>query len=427
VKVALLTAKVRKSGCTIALTRACGGRDLGGDRGELTMHYRMALLTLVATTATACSDQGPTSSAPAPSATTTVPADAGTKPPDATAQDAQPNRDRWMPPPDQFAPPPDGNSDAPDPGCGLNTRFAGDEQCILPPPPDLGFQVHIGPSNYEDPEPEYVLQPGAEDTQRFAAVHPNDADKFFYYRQYRMRRTAHHVILDTPNNSGTNTGRRIGTANTSQDFPVDGVIAPEDQSVGMPIAGNSPISVDLHAINTTGDPQLREVWVNFWYRDPSQVTEVAIPWFETGDMGLSVPPRASKRLGPYNCDVRGDGRLLWLYGHRHANNVRFNVVRVRGTQRDVIYDSYHWEEPLLLEYNSRTQNRAPDPDPARKIEGGWSGILDLRTGDRIEWLCDIVNQTDVELRFRNETLTGEMCIVDAEAVGSDCIEPRRPF
>jgi hypothetical protein len=112
--------------------------------------------------------------------------------------------------------------------------------------------------------------------------------------------------------------------------------------------------------------------------------------------------------------------MLWLYGHRHANNVRFNVVRIRGAQRDVIYDSYHWEEPLLLEYNTRTVNRAPDPDPSRKIEGGWSGVLDLRAGDRIEWFCDIVNKTDSYLRFTNNTFTGEMCIVDAETVGSRC-------
>ena len=55
-----------------------------------------------------------------------------------------------------------------------------------------------------------------------------------------MRPTAHHVILDTPNGTGVDTGRRIGTANTSQDFPAGGVIAPEDRGVGMPIAANSP-------------------------------------------------------------------------------------------------------------------------------------------------------------------------------------------
>src|SRR5687767_5543383 len=42
-------------------------------------------------------------------------------------------------------PPPSG-------GCSLNTGYPGDDQCILPPPPDKGFQVHIGPSNYANPE-----------------------------------------------------------------------------------------------------------------------------------------------------------------------------------------------------------------------------------------------------------------------------------
>jgi hypothetical protein len=72
----------------------------------------------------------------------------------------------------------------------------------------------------------------------------------------------------------------------------------------------------------------------------------------------------------------------------------------------------------LLEYNSRIQNPAPDYENG--IEGRWSGPLDLRTGDQIEWECDVVNQQDVTLYFTNETYTGEMCIVDAEAVGSTC-------
>jgi len=135
-------------------------------------------------------------------------------------------------------------------------------------------------------------------------------------------------------------------------------------------------------------------------------------------MSFAIAPHQSTTLGPYTCTVQGDGRMLWLYGHRHANNTRFTVTRVRGTQRDVIYDAYYWEEPLLLEYNSRTQN--PAPDYASGIEGGWSGPLDLRTGDQIEWACDVVNQQATTLYFTNETYLGEMCIVDAEAVGSTC-------
>ena len=302
--------------------------------------------------------------------------------------------------------------------CGLHTGYPGDENCILPPPPGQGFQVHIGPADYANPDAAYVLQPGEEKTTDFPAVSGNDQDIFFYYRQYRLRPTTHHIILTTPNGATTPTGRRIGTANTSQDFPVGGIIAPEDRDVGLPLPAHSAINASFHTINTTDQPGLREAWINFWYRDPSEVKEPATEWFKMGDILFSVPPHTATTLGPYTCSVQGQGHLLWLYGHRHANNTRFTVTRVRGSQRDVIYDANKWEEPLLLEYNSLTAN--PAPDLANGIEGGWNGVLDLAAGDQMEWKCDVNNTHDTALQFTEQTLLGEMCIVDAEAVGASC-------
>jgi len=302
-------------------------------------------------------------------------------------------------------------------GCNLNTGYLGDDQCILPPPPDKGFQLHIGPSDYKNPDAAYLLQAGQEATTDFqGAPSPNTAKAYFFYRQYRMRPTAHHVIITAPN--GSDVGRRIGTANKSEDYPTGGVIAPEDKNVGIPIDPNTPISVSFHAINTGTKPQIREIWVNFWYRDPAEVTQPATEWFETGNTTFAIAPHTQTKIGPTTCTVSGNGRLLWAYGHRHANNTRFLMTRIRGTQRDVIYDAYRWDEPLLLDYSSTVTNRAPDP--ANMGEGGWNGILDLVTGDKIEWTCDVNNTTDSTLRFTNNTYTGEMCIIDAEAVGSTC-------
>jgi hypothetical protein len=310
--------------------------------------------------------------------------------------------------------PPDGGAQ----GCNLNTGYIGDDQCILPPPPDKGFQIHLGPKDYKNPEALYLLQPGQEVTTEnmMAGNSPNTSKAFFFYRQFRMRPTAHHVIISAPN--GSDVGRRIGTANKSEDYPKDGIIAPEDKNVGLPIDPNTPISVSFHAINTTTRPQIRELWVNFWYRDPAEVTEPATQWFETGSTTFAIPPHTKQVLGPYTCTVNGNGRMLWTYGHRHANNTRFQMWRVRGAKRDMIYDAYDWEHPLLLEFNSITTNKPVDP--ANRVEGGWNGILDLLTGDKIEWTCDVNNTTDSTLRFTNNTYTGEMCIVDAEAVGSTC-------
>jgi hypothetical protein len=304
--------------------------------------------------------------------------------------------------------------------CNLHTGYLGDENCILPPPPDKGFQIHYGPTDYDNPEQDFVLQPGEERTTDIPATSGNDTDVYFLYRQYRQRPTAHHIILSVANGSSSllALGRRVGTANTSQDFPVGGVIAPEDSNVGIPLAAHSVIAANFHTINTTDKPGLREAWINFWYRDPNEVTEPAAEWFKVGDIGFSIPPNSSTTLGPYTCSVDADGRMLWLYGHRHSNNVRFTVTRVRGDQRDVVYDADKWEEPLLLEYSSTVTNHAPDI--ANGVEGGWNGILDLVKGDQVEWSCDVVNNHDTALRFTEQTLLGEMCIVDAEAVGSNC-------
>jgi hypothetical protein len=267
------------------------------------------------------------------------------------------------------------------------------------------------------------MQPGTEATDSFPVVSPNQEDRYFYFRQYRMRPTAHHMIL-TAGGASTSTvagavGHRIATANKSGDFPVNGIIAPENDGVGSPIAAKSSINVSLHAINATSAPQLREIWVNFWYKDAKNVTDPATAWFNVGDPTFSVAPGQDTVLGPYTCSIGSPGRLLWVYGHRHANNVGFLVSRVRGSQRDLIYAGYHWDEPITLQYDSITQNTVADT--TTNIEGGWSGILDLQAGDHVEWSCHVINHQTSTLRFTNQTYLGEMCIVDAEAVGTNCM------
>jgi hypothetical protein len=49
-----------------------------------------------------------------------------------------------------------------------------------------------------------------------------------------------------------------------------------------------------------------------------------------------------------------------------------------------------------------------------------SGILDLQAGDLIEWQCDVVNRQNTVLRFTDQAYLGEMCVIDAEAVGASC-------
>jgi hypothetical protein len=41
--------------------------------------------------------------------------------------------------------------------------------------------------------------------------------------------------------------------------------------------------------------------------------------------------------------------------------------------------------------------------------GAFSGIVDLKAGDRIEWECEVLNDSMVTLRFADAVHTAEMC------------------
>ncbi|MFI5306546.1 MAG: hypothetical protein ACHQ53_04285 [Polyangiales bacterium] len=300
---------------------------------------------------------------------------------------------------------------------GFPTQFAGDEYCILPPPADKGFQMHIGPSNYANPEAQYLLQPGEESTPTFSTTSGNTQQVYFYYRQIRQRPGAHHNIVTSGGGGDIGLGQRIATSNNlAEDDPKGGIIAPENMDVGISMPPNTPISVSLHSINTTQKVELREVWINFWYVDPSKVKEPVKEIFDIAPQN-PIPPGADVTYGS-SCTVSGTGRMLWMYGHRHANNVRFTVWRTRASKKDLVYQSYNYEEPLVLDYSSTVMNPVPDTGP--NVEGGWSGILDMMTGDVFSWECHVINKQTVTLNFTNNTYTGEMCILDAESVGATC-------
>jgi len=323
-----------------------------------------------------------------------------------------PAADLGIPPPEGFKP------NAMD-ECGLHTQWPGDEYCILPPPVDKGFQVHFGPSDYDNPEAIYVLQPGQETVQRYTATSANDHDIDFYIRQYRMRPGAHHTIV-----RDTTTGRRLSGSDVNQDHPVGGITAPENAGIGIPLAAHVPLSADHHAINTTDQPLLQEVWVNFWYVDPSKVTDVTNLLYDPGDVTAMVEPNADVIVGPYECDINEPGRLISMFGHVHANDVRFSAWRTRGGKSELIYESYHWEDPLWLEFTSLAKN--PAVDATKQIDGGWTGILDLQPGDTLKWECHEINQQNTALRFTNQTYTGMMCLIIGDLVGTKCVS-RNPM
>jgi hypothetical protein len=316
-------------------------------------------------------------------------------------------------------------SDDPDP-CGLNSGFPGDEYCVLPPPEGQGIQIHFGPKSYTDANEiaKYKLDPGQEFNAYGIAHIPATTDHYYNYVQIRMRPGSHHLIntviqgTDLPEGfgpagagcQGTSVSGFPGTQNLVREIPPGGQHAPENEGLGSMLRGNSSLCLNHHAYNYNDEVQLREIWINVWFVDESEVTQRTSPVIITAGPWQPIQPHSQVVLSQ-TATINGTGRIINLFGHRHAWTDRFSVWHNDG----LIYDSWDWQESAVFDYDSITTN--PAPNPSAKSDGAISGILNVVPNDQIKIQCDINNTSENTLTFRNELYTGEMCILFGSAVG----------
>jgi hypothetical protein len=305
------------------------------------------------------------------------------------------------------------------PVCGnTNGLYAGDDLCILPPPPDQGFQVHYGPADYDDPSEvgQYLLDPGGETNLFVPTTSGNTTDIYYYKRQYRLRPGSHHLIIsEGSSNAGfAAAGRRLGgSQNPSKDNP-DGPPAPENAGIGIPLKANDPLTINIHNFNQTDHPILKEAWVNFWYVDPSTVTQQANELFLFAP-GQSVPPGGHVTFSGKKT-ISDATRVLTMYGHRHSSTIRFTAYLTHAGNKQTVLQDFNWEEPAVFEFNSVTTN--PTPDPASQVAGAVSGDLNMAPGDLLEWECEVVNNSTQTITYGlNEVAGSEMCIVVGDLIG----------
>ena len=321
------------------------------------------------------------------------------------------------------------------------TQYPGDEFCILPPPAELGTQVHVGPEDHAKPGT-YALAPGAEENTMYYVNSPNAEDHYYYRVNWRMRAGSHHMIINVSDTdradgwaadlgggaqsrnigaSGFETGGGSRSFGGSQRPDLDrpqGVldVPPENVGIGAQLKAKQQFSFNLHHINTTQAPILREAWVNVWYMDKSEVTKEMRPLSASGSpVDVSIPAHQRTVL-KYRCNVQGNSRIITMNGHRHAHTDRFAVwVQKQSGEEIRAYESFNWEDMPTYQYDSVSTN--PVPDVTNKVDGASSGQLTLEKGDELYFLCDINNRLDVPLKFANEAIDGEMCILFGSYLG----------
>jgi hypothetical protein len=334
----------------------------------------------------------------------------------------------------------DGSSGSPSPSqptgyvhegqCRISSGYSGDELCLGTPDARDGFQLHYGPSRYDaESMAPFVLAPGEELTDCLYLTTPNTEETFWSEYHLRARTGTHHVIVyagSTGAPDGTLGACELGTdmhffvgaqsgldkKGVQLDVPLGGRPAPENEGYAQRLGAKTRIAFQMHYVNPTTHPILREAWVNFHYREKSEVKVVMDPIFFIGGLGMDVQPGAHEVIGARGCQVPSSGpeelRVIGLSGHMHAHGLRFSAWKVGSDgSRTLVYDTYDWEEPLNAQFDST--HHYPPPDPGARTEGAVSGLLTIRRGESLDWECEIQTDRSTQLRFGNKAYTGEMC------------------
>ncbi len=332
----------------------------------------------------------------------------------------------------------DGSAEAPtvfgDKGgepCGINSGYPGDNVCIKAPAPTAGFQFHYGPSSYTDTNEvqKFLLQPGDEVTDCVFFPTPNTTD--VYYNEYhsRMRPGSHHMLLyiqpisgsgpinagPQDCNQGAQTRNLFGAQTAVTD--VTGTLSPgvENDGLAVRIPANQQAVMQMHFINATNNPILREGWANIVFVDKSQVKQVGDPIFFIAGYGMNIPMGQSQTItgtAKVPSDATSDFRLIIGTGHYHTHTSTFTAWATTGGQKQMIIREYATPgvppEPANWYFSSGKTN--PMYDMTSNISGAISGVLHLQPGDSITWACDITNNDQPNgLQFGNWVYKAEMC------------------
>ncbi len=327
------------------------------------------------------------------------------------------------------------------PLCPVKSGMAGDDSALCVPSPEEGMQIHLGPSNYDDPDElaTYTLAPSGESYD--CAFEDTPAQSNLYVGQYveRSRPGAHHVQLtyavagDTtpsgttrPCNLVTDLIETAGTfmaiAQTAE-LNVPDLSTPRPagapdvggldfEGSALPLPPSQSLQVLAHYLNTTEEPVLKEAWFNLYFRDPLQVT-ASLYGISLLGSGIKLPPHTTTTVRR-SCQTDVDRSVKYLQGHSHVGSDRVSIWHAAaggdaGPVETKVYESYDPLEPVDLAYNPFVTN--PLPNPTSHAAGGASGPLLLKAGDSLVWECEFENDTDSTIGDGdpNPQAFGQMC------------------
>lgn len=321
--------------------------------------------------------------------------------------------------------------------CKTNSGYPGDELALCDMDPNEGMLVHMGPSDYTDPNAmaPYLLPPSGEEEFCIHVITPNTESKFLGAYHGRMRPNSHHWIVTTPTvapapeaapylcpPTGAVTDRWLyGSQSPQIDVAgFSGGAAPPqpgdpDYGLSREVPPNTTLAMDLHYVNPTDKTILREAWAQLSYK-PADEVKVHLDMISWINMDIHLPPlgpwTTSRAVctpppGPNGPELAYLG-LATAHAHQRLKRLSLYLEKTDGTE-ELVYEAHNWHEPGEAFFRDAVTNPAL-PVGAGANWGGTSGFLPIQPGESLAFECEYLNDQNNTVSF-GDTTHDEMCNV----------------
>ncbi len=259
-----------------------------------------------------------------------------------------------------------------------------------PPVPENGLQIRL---------PDFTIGPGAEREVFYYLRNPLQeadvqGDTISVKRiDIHMREDSHHFIIyrwaggrapragfrDLDEDFINFTRREFITASQSS---FQGFAFPD--GVGLRFDRNVDFDLNSHYLNLNStEPLIGEVYINFFFAEPGEITTFVEPIFDTINT-INVPPNATRTVeGTWR--VSRETHVYMLSSHMHRHGIEYGAFLTENGQ-DIrsVYLSRNWDDPVnsffdtplvlqpgqgLRHWATHRYNDPPSPN-ARPLEWG---------------------------------------------------------
>jgi hypothetical protein len=244
--------------------------------------------------------------------------------------------------------------------------------------------------------PSFVLQPGEEKFYCYYTTLRNAEKTGVYRMSSSMPPGSHHMIVFKTRTEKAADGTFAECENFGMgdgglaDLPVwlyasqlpeNETVMPED--VGIAVAVNQPVIVNMHYINQTDEPITANVHVQLDTFAPGRSYTEAHAFITFNDE-IDVPPGAMGSAGG-TCNVPADAQFILMSTHSHKYTTS---ARVRDGGAMVL-ETLDWEHATV---------------------GQWRAPYYTFASGKLEYRCEYNNTTNQPLRTGESAIANEMCM-----------------